>query len=274
MLRPLLVFVAALAVTTCTITLDGEGVLVREERLFTISGVPELILSTTDGSIDVRSWDRTEVLVEVEKRAGTEEAAEALEVRASQDGNTIRIEVPRARLDDGFGYNPSVSLRVTAPATLTLRAETLDGPIVAERLDGTIDVRTGDGPIRLDGVSGQVTANTGDGSINARGRFDTFRADTGDGPMTIEADEGSGMSDDWSLTTSDGSITVRLPRDFNAELDAQSGDGTIALDGQLRARASVSNGNDGMAVLRTRLGAGGRTLLLRSGDGPIRVVSR
>jgi hypothetical protein len=274
MLRRLLALVAALAATACTITLDGEGVLVREERRFAITGAPELILFTTDGSIEVRSWNRTEVLVEVEKRGGTEEAPETLEVRASQDGNTIRIEVPRAPRSDVFGYNPSVSLRVTAPAMLTLRAQTLDGPIVAERLDGTIEVRTGDGPIRLDRVSGQVTANTGDGPITVRGRFDTFRADTGDGPMTIEVDEGSVMNDDWSLTTSDGSITVRLPRDFNAELDAQSGDGPIALDGQLRARASGSDGNDGMAVLRTRLGAGGRTLLLRSGDGPIRVVSR
>ena len=272
MLRCLLAL-AALAATACTVTLDGEGVLVREERRFTISGTPELILSTADGSIDVRSWDRPEVLVEVEKRAGTEEAAEALEVTASQDGNTIRIDVPRARLDV-FGYNPSVSLRVTAPAALTLRAATLDGAVVAGRLDGTIDVRTGDGPIRLDQVSGQITANTGDGSITVRGRFDTLRADTGDGPMSIEVDGGSAMNDDWHLTTSDGSITVRLPRDFNAELDAQSGDGTIALDGQLRARASGSGGNDGTAVLRTRLGAGGRTLLLRSGDGPIRVVSR
>lgn len=274
MFHRLLALVAALAATACTVTLDGEGVLVREQRRFTVSGTPDVTLSTIDGSIDVRSWDRNEVLVEVEKRADSEEVAEALVVQASQEGNTIRIEVPATRVRNNR-FNQSVSLRVTVPSSVTLRATTEDGSIATERLDGTLVLRTGDGSIRADDITGGLDLGAGDGSISVRGQFAAFRADTGDGSMNIEIEEGSVMNGDWSLTTGDGSITLRVPDDFSAEMDAQSGNGTIVLDGQeARARADGSSGNGGMAVMRTRLGAGGRTLLLRSGDGTIRVRSR
>ncbi len=40
----------------------------REERRFTIEGAPNVVLTTFDGAIDVESWDRSDVLVEIEKR--------------------------------------------------------------------------------------------------------------------------------------------------------------------------------------------------------------
>jgi hypothetical protein len=294
MLHRLFLAALVLASAACTVTLDGEGVLVREQRRFTVTGAPDLTLTTFDGSIDVRSWDETAVLVAVEKRGEDEEEAERLEVRATQDGNTIRIEVPAPPVRSrNFGFSQSVSMRVYVPRKLTLRAETADGSIVAEWLDGQITLRSGDGSVRVDRVVGQVTVNTGDGSIRAvnidgsvdlssgdgsvdvRGRFTAISVDTGDGGMNVEAEPGSAMSDDWSFTTGDGSITLRVPSDFGAEVDAQSGDGTIVIDGSSgQARANESNGNDGVAVLRTRLAAGGRTIRLRSGDGQIHLVSR
>lgn len=294
MLHRLFLAALVLASAACAVTLDGEGVLVREQRRFMVTGAPDLTLTTFDGSIDVRSWDENVVLVEVEKRGEDEAEAERLEVRALQDGNTIRIDVPAPPVRGrNVGFGQSVSMRVFVPRRLTLRAETADGSIVAEWLDGRIELRSGDGSVRVDRVVGQVTVNTGDGSIrvinidgsadlssgdgsvDVRGRFAALSVDTGDGGMNVEAEPGSAMSDDWSLTTGDGSITVRVPSDFGAEVDAQSGDGTIVIDGSSgQARANESNGDDGVAVLRTRLAAGGRTLRLRSGSGQIHLVSR
>jgi hypothetical protein len=296
MLYRLPVVLFALATAACTISLDGDGVLVREERRFPVTGgAVELTLTTFDGAIDVRSWDRSEILVEVEKRAASEEAANSLQVRASQQGNRISIDVPVSGRDDIFGFSQSVSLRVMVPASVTLRAHTGDGSISVERLDGSLELRSGDGGIRLDRVSGQVRATTGDGSIygidvtgradlssgdgqiNVSGQFRALRVDTGDGSVNIEADPGSEMDEDWVFTTGDGGITLRLPADFAAEVDAESGDGNISVDGDRmsgQARADASPSRDDIARLRTRLGAGGRTIRLRSGDGSIRLVSR
>jgi hypothetical protein len=43
----------------------------REEKRFPVSGRPDLSLSTFDGSVEIRAWDRPEILVVIEKRAET-----------------------------------------------------------------------------------------------------------------------------------------------------------------------------------------------------------
>ena len=72
-----------------------------------------------------------------------------------------------------------------------------------------------------------------------------------------------------TVTTGDGSITLRIPEGFNAELDAESGDGTVSAAGS----AFRGELDDDRQRLRGRLGAGGRSLRLRSGDGAIRVIA-
>lgn len=285
---------AVLASSACTINLDGEGVLVREQRRFTVSGSPELTLNTYDGSIDVRSWDSNEVLIEIEKRAANEEDAQALVITATQEGNRITVEAPQPRTErQFFGFNNSgVSIRVSVPRKLTLHAETGDGSIRAADLDGTIDLRSGDGSIAVDGITGHLTVNTGDGSvraidlsgnvalssgdgsITARGRFASLRASSGDGSLNLEVEDGSTMEADWEATTGDGPIAFRVPPDFNAELDAESADGPINANvATLRGVAEPGGDRDDRQRLQARLGTGGRTLRLRSGDGPIRITN-
>jgi len=185
--------------------------------------------------------------------------------------------------------SPSVSLIVSVPRNLTLRAETGDGSIAVERLTGRIELRSGDGSVRGEEIAGDLTVNTGDGSvslvgasgravldtgdgsIDARGRFDRLQVSTGDGSVSVEADQGSVMTEDWNVTTGDGSIAFRVPPGFNAEIDADSGDGTVRAEGGALA---TTRGDGDHESMRGRLGTGGRTVRLRSGDGSIRLVSR
>jgi len=78
------------------------------------------------------------------------------------------------------------------------------------------------------------------------------------------------MKDDWSMTTGDGGVALYLPSDFGAELDAHTGDGSI------RNELNVATDNDGdrdkeRRTLKGKIGAGGRTLRIRTGDGSIRL---
>jgi hypothetical protein len=291
--RALVVGLAAVP-AGCSIDVRGDEIVVREERRFTVAGDLELALTTFDGAIEVRSWDRPEVLVEIERRAASGAEAQALEVRTSQEGNRLIVDAPnvrRTREDDviqiGGRQSPSVSLRVTAPARLTLEARTGDGPLAARDLVGRLTLRTADGPVNTDRLTGDVTINTGDGPVVARdtrgtldlhtgdgavdasGRLETLRVRTGDGPIRVDAHEGSVMKGEWTVETGDGAITVRLPGAFSAEVDAFSGDGRITIAGV--GNATSSDDNDQPAQIRTRLGSGGSTLRLRTGDGPIRV---
>lgn len=293
MLRP--IQIVALGVATisvaCSVDLRGSQVSTREEKRFTVSSTEpvDLRLNTFDGTLSVRSWDRNEVFVEIERRAPDQSAADALVVNQAQDGNKITIEAPSPteRRTVNFGNGQSVNLTVTVPRRVALEARTGDGSItiddlqgtvdlnsgdgriIASRLDGQLKVHTGDGAIRIDQTAGRVDADSGDGSIEITGRLDELAVRTGDGPVRIEASNGSTMKNDWRITTGDGRIALRLPSDFNASIDASTGDGIVRVDG-------IDTPRTGDESERRRvvgqLGTGGATLHIRSGDGSIDVT--
>jgi hypothetical protein len=293
--RPAVAVLAlALAGGGCVINVDADAVTVREQKRYTVGSGAEIALTTFDGSIKVQSWERPEVLVEIEKRGPDREEAAALEVTARQNGDRIEIEAPAPRVRRefvGIGNvtGPSVSFVVSLPRNITLTANTRDGSISVENVNGTIDLRSGDGSIRGDGLAGSIKARTedgsvrladangrvslesGDGSIQAAGRFETLHAETNDGSVVIEADEGTAMKADWDISTGDGSIVFRVPGEFSAEIDATSRDGSVRAN--LTGLEEVRDDN-GRESLRGRLGNGGHLVKLRSGDGSIRVVNR
>jgi Putative adhesin len=285
-----MVSVVTLASVACSIDVRGEGVVAHEEKRFTVTGDPELSVRTFDGSVQVRSWDRNEVLVEIERRGPDQASAAALVVTAAQEGNRITIEAPPPRdrsegIHIGSWQGPSVSLIVTAPRKLTITARSGDGSISAENLVGTVSLDSGDGSIRgsriegalkahtgdgsiqiSDGV-GRVEADSGDGSIELDGRFDTIDVRTGDGSVRVDARDGSAMKNDWTVNTGDGAIRLRIPSNLDAELDAHTGDGRVHVDGI--AASARQDGNDDSGTLRTRIGKGGQVLRVRTGDGSI-----
>lgn len=290
-----LVSVLALGTAACSIDVRGEGSVTREEKRFTISGEPQLSLRTFDGSIQVRSWDRNEVLVEIERRGPDMQAAEAIVVNATQDGNRIVVEAPEPRvrrevIHFGSWQSPSVNLIVTAPRRLTLEARTGDGSITADDLAGTVALNSGDGSIRATRIDGRVTAHTGDGSIQITeaagrveadsgdgsielgGRFEGVDVRTGDGSVRVDVLDGSIMKSDWNIGTGDGTISLRVPGNIDAEIDAHSGDGRVHADGV--SNAEKSGDDDDRGTLRGRFGKGGRVLRLRSGDGSIDISRR
>jgi hypothetical protein len=272
--------VAALALAVasngCVINIDGDAVVVRDEKRYTVGPDSTLTLETFDGSVKVQSWDRSEVLVEIEKRGPDREMASAIEVTATQDGNRIDVrahEPNSTREFVGIGnvQSASVSFNVSVPRSLTLTAQTGDGSINLENLSGASSVRSGDGSIRGTRLTGDITARTEDGSIFLEGALAAVRAETGDGSVVIEADDGSAMKSDWNISTGDGSIVFRVPDGFDAEIDAASRDGSVG--GELTGLQHERTEN-GRESLKGRLGSGGHRVTIRSGDGSIRVVSR
>ena len=276
----------------CSIDVSGQGVVKREEKRFVVNGQADLTLRTFDGSIQLKSWDKNEVLVEIERRGPDERSTEALVVNATQDGSRILVDVPEPRdrhdgIHLGSWQSPSVSLIVTAPHKVNIEARTGDGSISADNLAGTVAlhsgdgsiqarhvegnlrVRTGDGSIDISDAAGRVEADSGDGSVELSGRFEALDVRTGDGAVRLDAFDGSTLKTDWSVNTGDGSITVRLPNNLDAELDAHTGDGGVRANGLPAAAERSSDDDRNRDSLRAQLGKGGRTLRLRSGDGSI-----
>jgi DUF4097 and DUF4098 domain-containing protein YvlB len=275
--------------TACTVTGDSPIHIVRDEKRFSVTGTSQVRLTTFDGSIDVRAWDRPEVRVEIEKRGPTKESIESLEIVSEQKGNVVELEVRRPRRETlasvGFYRSPSARLIVSLPRLTDVRAQTNDGSIRLEGVRGRIELRSGDGSIRVTDVSGELTFDTGDGSVTVDEAEGRLAVDTGDGGVSVSgklasvrlrtrdgaiiyrAQPGTAMTGDWDISTGDGSVSLYLPDDLSAEVDAHTGDGTI------RNELRIAGGDErNRRQLRGRLGAsGGRLIRVRTGDGTIRL---
>ena len=288
---PFMSFVAAsLALAACDVTIGAAEYSVREEKKFAVSGPVQLELSTFDGSIEVRGWDRNEVLVEVEKVGPNQATVDKIQVKATQNGGRITIDVPKPSPLETTGIRraPSANLVVSVPRQTAVTARSGDGSITIRRVNGNIDVDTDDGNVRVEESKGDIIVRTGDGAVDARqieggARIDTgdgnIRADgvfkglhleTRDGAVDVTARSGSVVESDWLVTTGDGNVRLELPDGLNADLDAQTADGRVEVDkvtGQ--AGATSQNEEHERSSFRGRLGAGGKAVKVRSGSGSI-----
>lgn len=288
--RALTVAACALVLPACDVSVDAQGFTTRDEKRFTTTGMPQLTLATFDGSIEVRSWDRPEVHVVIERRGQNRDEVESIEIKAEQLGDRISVEARRPSQREhriGFGYHVGRSAKLVAsvPRRTNVLARSGDGSIVAEAIDGRVELRTGDGGITGEELNGQVRVHTGDGNvklvnvdgavdvdtsdggISVDGRFSRLNARSGDGRIVVRAKAGSAVAEDWTVTTGDGSIDIELPEPFHADLDAHTGDGTIQVS-DVRVTAT---GEMGRRTVQGKIGDGGGKLKVRSGDGGIRL---
>lgn len=288
--RGLILTVAGVAASSaCVMNVESQGHVAREEKRFEVAAKPEVHLITFDGAIEVRTWDRNEVLVEVEKRGHTREAVDSIQVTADQTGNRVQVEARRPPggervLGIGFTVSRSARLIATIPRSANVLARTGDGSIRVERVAGRIELRTGDGSVKGTEIAGDITVDTGDGSVvlqdiegtldarsgdggvSVSGRLGIVRVSTGDGSVTARVEPGSAMGDDWSISTGDGGVVLYLPGEFNADLDVHSDDGRVSSDHEISADRSTDRRS-----LRGRLGSGGHALKVRTGDGSIQL---
>src|SRR5438046_4569873 len=103
--RPLhtMVLLIALTAPACVDIVGADLKYVeREEKRFSTTARPQVTLATFDGAIEVRPWDRPEVLVVIEKRAINKDGVAAIAVRAEQDGDRITVDVTGPRDTGGF----------------------------------------------------------------------------------------------------------------------------------------------------------------------------
>jgi Toastrack DUF4097 len=287
------VFVLAacsLAASACDVSVDAQGFTTRDEKNYTVSGTPDLTLVTFDGTIEIRSWDRPEVRVVIERKGQTRDEVEAIEIKAEQTGNKILVEARRPtgrehRIGFGWHVGRTVKLVADVPRTTNLLARSGDGSIVAEAIEGRLELRTGDGNVTATDLKGQLRVHTGDGNVKVAnvegsaeldtgdggitldGRLSALHARSGDGRIHVTARTGSSMADDWDVTTGDGVIDVELPDGFDADLDAHSGDGPVNMEGVVLASGSDIRRD----TVRGKIGRGGPKFKIRSGDGRIRL---
>jgi hypothetical protein len=236
-------------------------------REYAIQGRPELRVSTGDAHVTVESWDKKSIDIQI-TTTDWKIGPGGLEVSDYQSGDAVELTVRQRPQVVFFGVvDRRADVLVRMPREARLEVRTRDGRLSVRGIQGDLRLQTGDGRLEARDVAGSLEAATGDGSMSVEGRFDDLNARTGDGRMEITVQPGSRMVRSWSLRSGDGSIGLRLPRDFAATLEARSGDGHVEITLPL-----TLSGRKSRSSVRGTLNGGGHNLILRAGDGSIRVT--
>jgi DUF4097 and DUF4098 domain-containing protein YvlB len=255
-------------------------------KTYQVNGRADLRVMTSDGDVTVTGADQNQIDARVTTQ-GWKVGSNDVQVIESQSGNSVSIEVRVPHWNWSFfggSHNRSVRVELRVPRELALNVRTSDGNVTAAGVSGKIEFDTGDGNVtanslrgdirmhtgdgHIDGHSldGSLDADTGDGNLRIDGRFDALALKTGDGSIDAQVATGSKVANGWNLHSGDGHITLRLPSDLNAYLDAHTGDGSVTLDIPVQVSGSLSH-----SAVRGKLNAGGGTLAVTSGDGSIHI---
>ena len=255
---------------TLTVTLFAvlSGALLGEElrdefrELYDLSPGVSVTVENTNGSLEIASWKNDQVLVEATKvvkalgRGRAEEALERVEIDVSHSPEGLRIRTRLPRSSSGLTnwilgrhIEARVSYRVKVPPGTPVRALTVNGNISIEAIDGRVDAETTNGQIRISGARASTKATTTNGSIRAE--FDQI-ADIGDS----------------DFRTTNGGITVSVPRDIACSVSASTVHGAVSTD---FAIAVASSRGRGSKRLRGDINGGGGRLSLRTVNGSIRL---
>ncbi len=259
------------------------------DKTYTITGQPTLVLTTGDSNLNIKSCGEcrtVQIRVDAQNRKLSD-----YRLDEDQSGDTIHFslkEKPRVGFHVTWHVSSAVSVEVETPANLTLHAETADGNLNASGLkgsislrssdghqtvadvSGTLNVQSSDGAVELHNIAGTLDAHTSDGNLNISGKLDGMNIHTSDGTLTLELASGSSLKADSTVRSSDGSITVRLPKDLSATLDISTSDGKI--DCSLPLTLDGFHGGSGNSI-KGKLNAGGALISIHSSDGSVHISS-
>jgi DUF4097 and DUF4098 domain-containing protein YvlB len=219
-----------------------------EVREFTLpaGGLTELNASP-NGSVEVRGWDKSEVLVraKIEGRARTPDAARALvsEVNLVTSGQTVEARGPKS----GRGESWSVTYQAMVPVKSDLALRATNGNVDVTQVMGDLRVGSTNGNIRLEGVGGNVTGGTTNGSV------------------VVELAGDKWVGDGVDVSTTNGSITLGIPEAYNGVLDAATTNGSISVDFPITVTGKIGR------RLRAELGDGGATIRAVTTNGSVKI---
>ena len=261
------------------------------QKQYPLSGEPSLVIEMGDSSLNIRSCGECkEIRVHVHSTRKLSE----YRLEEHQDQNHVYFTLKEKPHPFGFQIHwkssdePQVS--VETPAKLTLEAKTSDGGVEAHHLNGSLQIHSGDGSVLLDDVHGELhltssdgnltihdaggtlDARTSDGGLRVDGQFSAVQLHTSDGQLDFMLNPGSKLTSASRIESSDGEVSIRVPRNLAADLDVSTSDGRVDCDLPL----TLNGYNSSQAEhhqLRGKLNEGGTQLSIHTSDGNVRITA-
>ncbi|HEX9579982.1 MAG TPA: DUF4097 family beta strand repeat-containing protein [Gemmatimonadales bacterium] len=229
------------------------------------------------GPVDALAADGAEAEVRGDRAPGSRRADVEPAYTVLREGNDVvlcvlteyqrctldGIEHPRRSRSRRENRTPSVTVTVRVPRGARLAVSSGNGEVHVTGATSEVEAHSGNGDLSVDGAGDRVTARSGNGDVRvttARGPVD---ASTGNGRVWVRMEtlpEPASMD----FHTGNGTVTVMLPDTFEGDIEATTGNGDVESDFPITTQGRFSRHR-----LFGRIGRGGPTLELRTGNGDI-----
>jgi len=286
----------ALTLTGAVSAVANAQIVGRNETVYTWRGtVPtgrQFTVRNFNGPIDVRAATGNTVELRAEKRLrGGSVTDVGFEVRTSSSGDVSicstqdddSCDGDHHRDRDGWHRDVSVSMTVLLPRGVRLKVATGNGALSVERAGGDVEASTGNGRVSVVETEGAVNVSTGNGEVTVRNAKARVHVSTGNGDVDVvtaqgpvEVSSGNGDIDvrmsalrspeDMEFNTGHGDVKLTLPANYNGELDASTGNGSIRSDFDLKVKGQLNPRH-----IRATIGQGGATLRMSTGNGEFEI---
>jgi DUF4097 and DUF4098 domain-containing protein YvlB len=227
---------------------------------FVVGESPSVVVSGGNGSITVNPGTDGTVRVQATLRKPDD-----VEYEIAQEGNTISVEATvKRRGFFNFGESPGAEIEVTAPPNTRVELRTSNGRVEVHGMHQSGTVRTSNGAIVVEDVTGDFDISTSNGGVSIARARGTFDVETSNGRIEFDGELASGG--DNRMTTSNGSVEIRLQGTPSVQLDASSSNGSVTT----RLPILTKSPGDERHVEGT-IGAGDAELFVRTSNGSVMV---
>jgi DUF4097 and DUF4098 domain-containing protein YvlB len=262
----------------------AHGVTLKERFDKTVPLRPgaQVRLTNVNGGVSIEAWDRNEVRVEAEKQVKARDSDVAHKVMAqihidvTPDSAGLRVDtrVPKRGESGGgvwdalFGndVNYGVTYTVHVPRQTAVDVVSTNGGIELTGTRGGAHLKTSNGGLTARNVEGNMELKSTNGAITVAHSSGALKAVTTNGGIQAEL-SGVPANADLSLESTNGGVSVRLPRDARFSLDAATSNGGV------ESEFPIPGTKAGQHRLEGEVNGGGPKLLIRTSNGGIHIRS-
>ena len=286
----------SLVLTGVSFSMAGAQLVGRDETVYTWRGtIPnggQFTIRNFNGPIDVRpaTGNTAELRAEKRPRGGADIRDVGFEVRQSGGGDVEICSTQNEdscygdrHRDNGWRRQVTVAMTVLVPRGVRVKLSTGNGAVNVERAGSDVQASTGNGRVTVVETEGTVRVSTGNGDVEVRNAKARVHVSTGNGDVgvvtvegPVEVSSGNGDIDvrmsalrareDMSFHTGSGDVHLTLPANYNGELDASTGNGSIRSDFELKIKGQLSPRH-----IRATIGNGGPMLRMSTGNGEFEI---
>jgi hypothetical protein len=256
-------FTTTIAATAFLLLAGAAQASTLEESLiktYEVSAGSQIWLDNTNGAVEIRASGDNKVHLHATKRvegwtsSALPKAMRELQIVITQDGGGLKIvtKYPHQSGDGFFEWlagdhvNYQVQYELSVPRESNLQIGTVNGHIRIDDVSGVLKLETTNGAIEVARCRGAIDAETTNGHIRAE---------------LLNVTAGKAMH----FETTNGGITVKVPRTFAAAIDAANTNGSISTDLPVSTNATHRHS------LRGTVNGGGPELRLRTTNGGISI---